>query len=188
MTSNFTGQIVLFAGSYAPEGFLPCDGRELAINQYEPLYSLIGITYGGDGRTVFNLPDLRSRIPLGRGQGFVDPKNAAGGNLSTYVLGQKGGSETVSLTQAQIPAHTHALRASNVDATTNDPSGMLLANVPAATAFYCYDTPGGPTPTTMPMGAQAITSTGGSTAHANEMPVLPLTYIICVNGIYPSMQ
>lgn len=186
MATYYLGQIVLFAGSYAPDGFLPCDGRQLAIAQYDALFSLIGIAYGGDGRTTFNLPDLRSRVPVCKGQGYVDPKSGGGPTLSAYTLGQKAGVENVAVAQSQIPSHTHPLHTSNLPASTADPSGALLANVPSTTAFYCSDTPGGPTPTTLQMGAQSISSEGASAAHSNLMPSLALTYIICVQGLYPT--
>jgi microcystin-dependent protein len=187
MATYYIGQIVLFAGSYAPDNFLPCDGRTVSVSAYQALYALIGNTYGGDPNN-FALPDLRSRIPLGRGQGVTDPKNGGGAVLINYPLGQKGGAETITLTQDQIPAHTHAFKTGNTAATTNDPTGAALANVPSGTALYIADTPGGPTPTTLQLGTQAVTSAGGATPHSNIMPSMPLTYIICVQGLFPTQQ
>jgi Microcystin-dependent protein len=187
MATYYVGQIILFAGHYAPDGFLPCDGRTLNVSSYEALFSLIGYTYGGSNQT-FALPDLRSRIPLGKGQGYTFPDTASGPQLTNYALGQKAGAETVVLNTTQIPAHTHTLNTANTAAVTADPTGTLLAQVPSVTAAYVADTAGGPTPTTVQMADQAITSAGGNAAHINVMPTLPLTYIICTMGEYPTPQ
>lgn len=118
MSDQFVGEVRTFAGSYAPSGWALCNGATLPIANNEVLYSLIGTTYGGDGQTKFNLPDLRSRIPIGTGT------SSAG---AAYKLGQTAGTETVVLQQAQIPLHAHNLMANSAAATTGDPTNNYLA-------------------------------------------------------------
>lgn len=188
MDLYYTGQIVLFAGPYAPAFFLPCDGRTMSISEYPELFSLIGATYGGDAKTQFNLPDLRSRVALGFGQGWVDPKNGGGGQLTAHALGGKGGTETVSLAAAQLPMHTHIFNTVNADASTNSPNGSMLAKVPSDAAFYLTAKSGDPTPTVLELGDQAVTNAGSNIPHTNVMPTLPLSYLICIQGIYPNFS
>lgn len=183
----YTGQIILFAGDYAPEGWVPCDGRILSIQAYQALYSLISITYGGDGRTTFCVPDLRSRLPIGQGTGQDKLQNQP---LTPRVLGQTLGTETVTLTESQMPAHQHQLMALNTAATSPDPIGKMLAKpintTPGATSQdVAYFTPPATSPNPLPLAADALTSTGGNQAHYNCMPTQALNYLICLNGIYP---
>lgn len=177
----YIGQIILFAGNYAPEGWLLCNGQTLAVADYQPLFVLIGTAYGGDGMTTFKLPDLRGRVPIGLG--------AATAHSSARVLGQVVGEEAVTLTAAQMPVHTHALEATTAAATTNVPTGNLLAAVPAGNVFYLD--PPNPVPTgvtiqTLPLAPGAVGQAFGSGPHNNIMPSLVLNYIICTSGIFPT--
>ena len=169
MSEGFLGQIIWFAGNFAPRNWEFCNGQILMINSNQSLYSLLGTTYGGDGRTTFALPDLRGRIPLSPGQ---DP------SLSSYSAGNKGGSETVTLTTSQIASHTHQLRASNETATQDNPSNNALAN--SSVNIYNSSNPN------VSMNAVSIGNSGGGQGHENRQPILATNYIICINGIYPS--
>ncbi len=166
----FIGELMLFAGTYAPRGWLPCQGQTLPINQNEALFSILGVNYGGNGTTTFALPDLRGRAPLGVGQGP---------GLSPKTLGEVGGYEQVTLTQNQMPQHTHAVApaASDAQQTTNRPAG----SAPAVGGSYG--------PATGATGQQAMsTPAGGSQPHENRPPYLVLTWCICVEGIFPSRE
>lgn len=168
--------IKLFAGNFAPRGWAFCDGRSLPVNQYQAVYAILGTTYGGNGTTTFNLPDLRGRVPVGMGQGP---------GLTDRPLGQPFGQEDVTLTTAQLPPHTHGLQGSSDGATSPDPAGLGLAytgdpGVPSGTNSY------GPLATPAPMAAGSIGAAGGGQAHANVPPSLGLNYIICLEGIFPS--
>ncbi len=169
MSEGFLGQIVWFAGSFAPKNWEFCNGELLAITNYQSLYSILGTTFGGDGRTTFALPDLRGRVPLSPGQGP---------NLSNYSAGEKGGLETVTLTTSQIPTHTHQLVASSTIDNTDVPEGNILAE--ANENIYSTSSSN-----LVSMNTAAISNTGG-TGHENRQPILATNYIICVNGIYPS--
>lgn len=168
MSEGFLGQIIWFAGNFAPRNWELCNGQLLTINDNQSLFSLLGTTYGGDGRTTFQLPDLRGRIPLSPGEGP---------NLSNYNLGDKGGSETVTLTTSQIPSHTHQLKATSGDATLDNPLNNALAK--SSTNIYNSND------ANVIMNAVSIGNTGGQ-AHENRQPILAVNYIICINGIYPS--
>lgn len=170
MSNPFIGEVFLFAGNFAPRGWAFCDGQLLPIASYQALFSILGTTYGGDGRTTFALPDLRGRAPVG-------PRQGAG--LSNVQLGERSGSETVTLTPNQIPSHTHALLASQDDATRRDPTGL----VPARTSEKAYDSGSGGTSV---MDATAVGNTGGGQAHNNMQPFLGMHYIIALEGTFPS--
>lgn len=162
----FLGEVMIFAGNYTPLDYQDCNGQQLPISSNSALYSVFGTTYGGNGTTTFNLPDLRGRVVVGQGQGA---------GLSNYVLGQRGGVETVSLTLAQIPAHTHSLMAST-QSNTNSPVGAFLGDSGSNT----YNNAGGST-----MNAGAIGNAGGSQPHDIRQPYLALRYCIATVGIYP---
>lgn len=168
MSQAFVGEIRLFAGNFAPAGWELCTGSLLPIAQYDTLFNLIGTTYGGDGQSTFALPDLRGRVPLHQGSG-------AG---ATRIIGETGGTETVTLSVAQLPAHSHALRASSAAATGGTPGGAVLA----ATSIASY----GPGTPNIPMSAAAFPAEAGSQPHENMAPYLALNYIIALFGIYPS--
>ncbi|SRR5579871_3036194 len=166
MATPYIGEIKMFAGNFAPVGWAMCDGALLPIDQYSALYQLLGTTYGGDGQTNFQLPDLRGRVPLHLGNG--------------YVQGQPGGVESVTLLSGNLPSHTHQLTASNT-ANNSTPTGKLLAQ---AGGEGPYTPPGTP----VAMQAGSIASTGGSQPHDNMQPYLVITFIIALEGIYPSQN
>ncbi len=171
MSDPFVGEIRLFAGNFAPNGWAKCQGQILSISNFETLFNLIGTTYGGDGQQTFALPDLRGRVPVHQGQGP---------GLGIAVIGQQSGSETVTLTAAQMPAHSHVMRGSTAAATVTSPAGALLAAT--ATNSYAAAANGNA------LAAQAVTMQGGSQPHENLAPTLTLTYIISLFGIFPSQN
>jgi microcystin-dependent protein len=162
---QFIGEIRLFAGNFAPQGWAFCQGQLLAIAQNAALFSLLGTTYGGDGQTTFALPDLRGRVPIGQSQGP---------GLSNRNLGAAGGTEKVAANQ--LPIHSHNLQAS-VSATSNNPAGNLLG---AGEGMYA---PAFNTPTGM---ATAAVVGGNSVATERMLPYSGINYIIALEGIYPS--
>lgn len=165
MAQPYVGEIRMFAGNFAPAGWMFCEGQLLPISEYETIFNLIGTTYGGDGQSTFALPDLRGRIPLHFGNGFT--------------LAETGGVETVTLTVSQIPAHTHPLLATTSLATQQNVAGNLFAE---ATLFNPYINVA-PTASLAP---QAAGSTGGSQPHNNFQPYLCVDFIISLFGIFPS--
>jgi microcystin-dependent protein len=170
MAEPFIGEIRLFAGNFAPNGWALCQGQLMAIVENEALFNLIGTTYGGDGQNTFALPDLSGRVPVHQG---------AGPGLSNRVIGQRGGSEQVSLTLAQMPAHTHTMVASSAPAqAAAGPSGNVLA----ATTVNVY----GSDPPATPMAAGAISPAGGAQPHDNMAPFVAMSYIISLFGVFPS--
>lgn len=167
MAQPYVGEIRLFAGNFAPAGWMFCDGSILPISQFDTLFNLIGTTYGGDGQGTFALPDLRGRVPMHQGNG--------------QVVGQMGGSESVTLNQSQIPGHTHALvSTSNAATAAYGPAGNMLA--PASVNTY------GPGPATAPMASSALTVAGGNQPHENMAPFVAMSYIISLFGIFPSQS
>lgn len=170
MSEPFIGEIRLFAGNFAPQGWAFCDGQLLSISGNDALFSLIGTIYGGDGQTTFALPDLRGRIPIHAGQGP---------GLGNYSLGQRSGVETVTLTTNQAPPHSHQLRASGDTAGQRNPQNNLLGKS-TNIDLYTGDTPD------VGLAPAAIGSAGGSQAHSNMMPYLGINFIIALFGIYPS--
>lgn len=165
MAQPYVGEIRMFAGNFAPAGWAFCEGQLLAISENETLFQLIGTTYGGDGQSTFALPDLRGRLPLHMGNGFI--------------LAETGGAEEITLTVQQIPAHTHPLLAAGVTGDQISPSGNLPANSFNVTP-YINDGPNGN------MSANAITAMGGSQPHTNFQPYLCVDFIISLFGIFPS--
>jgi len=167
MAQPYVGEIRMFAGNFAPAGWMFCEGQLLAISENETLFNLIGTTYGGDGQSTFALPDLRGRIPLHFGNGFT--------------LAETGGVETVTPTAQQIPAHTHALLATLNQGAQNPPAQQSLAQSPTQNAFpYGTDVP----PATLNPGS--ISPVGGSQPHNNFQPYLCVDFIISLFGIFPS--
>lgn len=167
----FIGQIVMFGGHFAPRGWALCNGQLLAIASNTALFSILGTTYGGDGRTTFGLPDLRGRVPMHAGHGP---------GLSDRRLGQKFGVETMTLTQAEMPSHTHtaAMQASGGTASSTSPAGMLLATPEDVEIYGSGDPVSGPTIT--------VGNAGGSQAFNVIQPTQVVNYIIALQGIYPS--
>jgi len=167
MAQPYVGEIRMFAGNFAPAGWMFCEGQLLPISEYETLFNLIGTTYGGDGQSTFALPDLRGRLPLHQGNGFI--------------LAETGGAEEITLTVSQIPAHSHPALGSSSTASTTDPTNNLLARVTTAAVFpYGTDNP------LTPLQPQAISSVGGSQPHSNFQPYLCVDFIISLFGIFPS--
>ncbi|PPT99673.1 phage tail protein [Xanthomonas arboricola] len=177
----YIGQIILFAGDYEPQDWAFCDGRQLQITTYMALYSLIGTTYGGDGRTTFNLPDLRGRVAVSQGQGVARAQTP---QLTARVLGQQFGTATVSLQTAEMPAHSHTLQASTAPASALTPSNNLLAVPQNAEVFY-FVPPTGSSPPVTNLAATAVSVSGASQPHDNHMAAQTLSYLICLNGFYP---
>ncbi|MBB5878174.1 tail fiber protein [Xanthomonas sp. 3498] len=177
----YTGQIILFAGNYEPQDWAFCDGRQLRINDYQALYALIGTTYGGDARVYFNLPDLRSRVAIGQGQGEA---RAPAPQLTARTIGQKVGAETVALQLAEMPPHRHTLQATTAAATLTTPSGNVLATPQNAEVMY-FTPPPSSTPTASTFAPDTVAVGGGNQAHDNRMATQALSYLICLNGIFP---
>ena len=170
MSEPFIGCISVFGFSFAPRGWAQCSGQLLPINQNQSLFALLGTTYGGDGRTSFGLPDMRGRAPMHAG-------NGAG--LSSRALGDQLGTETVTLTEAQIPPHSHAANASTVDSTAFTPQANLAA--PTVAAFNVYGEPANLTP-----GAAGQVGQSGGGAHNNIQPEITLNFCIALQGLFPS--
>lgn len=170
------GEIRMFAGTFAPRGWAFCDGQLLSISQNTALFSLLGTTYGGDGRTTFALPDLRGRVPIHAGNGP---------GLSPRQLGQKGGVENVTLNINQIPSHNHAativLPADSTVGTSDKPQGMYPARNAAAIPQY-----GDSLNAALAGGSVTISNSGGNQAHENMQPFTTVHYIIALQGIFPS--
>jgi len=166
MAEPFLAEVRIFGFNFPPRGWAQCDGQILPINQYQALFSLLGTTYGGDGRTTFALPGLRSRVPIHEGA------NAQ----SSHPLGQRGGAQTHSLTSAEGHSHGHDLMGTSTNATTDDPRGAL----PAITESNAYgDGLAGS------MG-QMSSEGGGSSPHNNMQPYLVVNFCIALQGLFPS--
>lgn len=168
------GEIRMFAGNYAPSGWAFCDGQLLAIAQNQALFSILGTTYGGDGRTTFGLPDLRGRVA-------IHPGNGPG--LSSYSLGEKGGVETVTLTVNNLPAHSHTATVTNPvnddEATSDDPTGKYPA-VSGENMYHESSNAEGAVPNV------TVNNTGGGQAFDKRQPFATVHYIICIEGVFPS--
>lgn len=171
MSEPFVGEIRMFAGNFAPRGWAFCDGQLLAVSQNDALFSLLGTIYGGDGRTTFGLPDMRGRIP-------IHPGTGAGPGLSPRRIGQKAGSENVTLTENQLPVHSHTSASTNI-ANKSNPSNNVLADSGRNNIYSENTTPAN-------LSSSASPSVGGSQSHSNMMPYLCINYIIALFGIYPS--
>jgi microcystin-dependent protein len=165
MAQPYVGEIRIFAGNFAPAGWMFCEGQLLPISENETLFQLIGTTYGGDGASTFALPDLRGRLPIHMGSGFV--------------LAEPGGTENVTLTVNQIPAHSHPLAASSDNASSANASGNVLATTPTYTP-YIADV------ANTPLVPSSVGPTGGSQPHSNFQPYLCVDFIISLFGIFPS--
>ena len=166
MAQPYVGEIRMFAGNFAPAGWMFCEGQLLPISENETLFQLIGTTYGGDGESTFALPDLRGRIPLHQGNGFI--------------LAETGGAEEITLTVNQIPAHTHPLLGTSDAATTQTPGNTVLLGTTQAQTYFNF--PDSPTN----MSPLSIGPVGGSQPHTNFQPYLCVDFIISLFGIFPS--
>lgn len=170
MAQPYVGEIRMFAGNFAPNGWMFCEGQTLPISENEVLFQLIGTTYGGDGEETFNLPNLASRIPIHMG---------TGPDGTTYQIGEMAGTEQETLTVQQIPLHSHALAASQAQAADQSPSGAVLAQSTVAD-MYIQDSPDGN------LAPNAVSPAGGSQPHENTQPFLCVNFIISLFGIFPS--
>lgn len=167
MAQPYVGEIRMFGGNFAPAGWEFCQGQLMPISEYETLFNLIGTTYGGDGQSTFALPDLRGRIPIHQGSGFV--------------LAETGGVEQVTLTVSQIPAHSHPALASSSSANSSSPAGNVAGRVTTAGVFaYGTDAP------LTTLSSQAMGPVGGNQPHNNLQPYLCVNFIISMFGIFPS--
>jgi len=167
MSDPFLGEIILVPYNFAPLGWAFCEGQLLPINQNQALFSLLGTTYGGDGRTTFALPDLRGRVPISSGQGP---------GLQNYELGQTGGEETVTLTGNQVGAHSHLVKVSSKHSNSGNPLNNFIAQ-----GDHFQSAADGST-----MNPGMIENGGGSQPHENRQPYLGLHYCIALQGIFPS--
>jgi microcystin-dependent protein len=165
MAQPYVGEIRMFAGNFAPAGWMFCEGQLLPISENETLFQLLGTTYGGDGESTFSLPDLRGRIPLHQGNG--------------YILAETGGVEEVTLTVNQIPAHNHALLASTSAAQETQPNNNIPGRTTQSDNYFIANP-------TVNLAPQSISSTGGSQPHTNFQPYLCVNFIISLFGIFPS--
>lgn len=181
MSYPFIGEIRLFAGNFAPDGWALCQGQQLSISENDVLFMLLGTTYGGDGQSTFALPDFQGRVPIHRGQGP---------GLSYYVQGQTGGTEQVQLSAAQLPSHSHLLGASSA---APAPATAAIDISAASGGTYVPASPlskprlyADAGQATLPMAQTAIKASGGSQPHDNMAPFLAINYIICLYGVFPS--
>jgi len=180
MSQPYVGQIDMFGGNFAPKGFAMCNGQLMGISQNQALFSLIGTTYGGNGVQTFALPNLQSRLPVHMG---------TGPGLSSYGLGQVGGTTNVTLLVTQIPQHNHMLNATPANANANPISQSVIpatATGDSAPLFYCNPEDSLPPPAPQPMAMAVCGLAGQSQPHNNLMPSLCITFIIALQGIFPS--
>ena len=170
MAEPFLSEIRIMSFVFAPKGWALCNGQLLPINQNQGLFSLLGTTFGGDGRVNFALPDLRSRTPIHVGSG--------------HTLGERGGEPAHTLSIAELPTHTHVFQGNSTAASTNVPSGNVLARGNAnGNPLNYYDDSGG---ALVALNAGSLANTGGSQAHLNLQPFLTLSFCIALQGIFPS--
>lgn len=165
MAEPYVGEIRMFSGTFAPDTWLPCDGRTVPITDYEVLFTLLGTTYGGDGVTTFAVPDLRGRVPMH--------------SSPAHPRGQLGGTETVALNGPQLAAHTHTARVRSGNGTSSSPAGHYWAGN-SDFQTYAQAAP------SVQFAPSAIGGVGGSQPHENMMPFATLTFIIATQGVYPT--
>lgn len=165
MAQPYVGEIRMFAGNFAPAGWMFCEGQLLPISENETLFQLIGTTYGGDGESTFALPDLRGRIPIHFGNGFI--------------LAETGGAEEITLTVNQIAAHSHPFLASSNNALQANGTGNVLAQPTSIDTYRA-------TPANTPLSPTVVSAVGGSQPHTNFQPYLCVDFIISLFGIFPS--
>jgi microcystin-dependent protein len=180
MSQPYVGQILLFAGNFAPAGWAICAGQLMPISENDVLFQLIGTTYGGDGEETFAMPDLQGRVPIHMGQGA---------GLSNYQIGEKSGVESVTLNGNQIPQHSHQLFATNSPASASTPAANTIladenASSPTIPFTYVPFNSGTPNQVTMPAGS--IGQTGGNQPHDNIQPVMAVTVCISLFGLFPT--
>jgi len=166
MAEPFLSEIRMMSFVFPPKGWALCNGQLLPINQNQALFSLLGTTYGGDGRVNFALPDLRARVPIHMGEG--------------HTLGERGGEASHTLSIAELPTHVHAMTVADVVATTSTPTNALALSQSSGSQLY------GPATNLVAMASNAVSNTGGSQAHLNMQPFLTLSFCIALQGIFPS--
>jgi len=166
MAQPYVGEIRIFAGNFAPAGWMFCEGQLLPISENETLFQLIGTTYGGDGESTFALPDLRGRTPIHQGNGFI--------------LAETGGAEEITLTISQIPNHGHPMIASTNVSQDTSPGGKILGQAGGGALPYIQDTPD------TNLNAQAVSMIGGSQPHTNLQPYLCVNFILSLFGLFPT--
>ena len=165
MAQPYVGEIRMFAGNFAPAGWMFCEGQLLPISENETLFQLIGTTYGGDGESTFALPDLRGRLPIHQGNGFI--------------VAETGGAEEITLTTQQIPVHSHPMLATGNLASEFSPGGQVFAQPQAVDAYVT-------SPPFVPLSPNSCSPAGGSQPHTNFQPYLCVDFIISLFGIFPS--
>jgi len=170
MSGPYIGEIRIFAGSFAPAGWAFCNGALMPISENDALFTLIGTTYGGDGQTTFGLPDLQGRAPIHQGTGSFG---------TTYQIGEKAGTEQVTLTTNQIPQHNHQLLVSQDQGSVTAPANDILGSNPTVQLYR-------PGVGTQPFDPSAMTPVGGSQPHENMQPFIVMNYIISLFGLFPS--
>jgi len=173
MGEPFVGEVRMFGGNFAPAGWAFCQGQLIPISENETLFNLIGTTYGGDGQETFALPDLQGRVPMHQGQGP--------GISQSYVIGEKAGVETVTLTTNQIPVHNHAFVCSLDASASTDPTNQVIAQS-SQIHMFTQDV------TNRQMNPKALTPQGGSQPHENLQPILCISFIISLFGVFPSQN
>jgi microcystin-dependent protein len=171
MPEPMVGEIRMFAGNFAPNGWMFCEGQTLPISENEVLFQLIGTTYGGDGEETFNLPNLASRVPIHMG---------TGPDGTTYQIGEMFGTEQETLSTQQIPNHSHPFTASTANGTATNPQGNVMAASTSSVKPYILDAPSDPLSPSM------VAPAGGSQPHENTQPFLCINYIISLYGVFPS--
>ncbi len=172
MAEPFIGQIIQAGFNFAPRGYATCDGQLLSIAQNTALFSLLGTTFGGDGRVTFGLPDLRGRVPIHQGQGP---------GLTNRTMGEASGSETVTLISSQMPMHNHLFAATNVSGALPTPNGNFLGATSDSNVVFYRPTSDGST-----LNPQSIGLAGGNQPHNNMQPYLVINFCIALQGIFPS--
>jgi len=170
VSEPFIGQIIMFSGNFAPRGWALCDGQLLSISNNTALFSILGTTYGGDGRTNFALPDLRGRVPVHAG---------SGPGLPPARLGDKAGAAQHALTAQQMPSHTHSLHCQTGDGTSDEPANHFPAKTGGGESIYADSQNGA-------MNANAIQNAGGGQAFSIMQPYQVVNFIIALVGLYPS--
>ena len=173
MSEPFLAEVRLVGFNFAPRGWAFCDGQILPINQNQSLYSLLGTTYGGDGRTSFALPDMRGRVPM----------HVGSSNGTAHLLGQKSGEETHTLAGNEMPQHDHVLHATNASATQAGPAGALPAQVTAGVDFVYSSASDN---LNVSLNSAAVANVGGGQAHDNMQPYIAVNFCIALQGLFPS--
>jgi len=168
----FVAEIRIFPFNFAPKGWAFCDGQLMPLSQNTALFSLLGTTYGGDGKSTFALPNMQGNAPMHPGQGP---------GLSLHDLGETGGSETVSLLESEMPAHSHTAMANAAVGNRTTPAANSISRVTGSTPFV----PGSPAPPLIAMSSSSITPAGGDQPHNNMQPYLTLNFCIALQGVFP---